>query len=323
MKILITGGAGYIGSHINRAMSGVGHDTFVIDDLSKGYEKLVKWGKFLKGDVGDSKLLDTIFAENEIDLVIHCATFVQITESIREPEKYYKNNFYNSLVLIEAMKRAGVKKMLFSSTTGVYGEPKYIPIDENHPKVPISPYGWSKLMVEQLLWDAQRAWGLESIVFRYINVSGASSDLSIGQLYEPATHLVAICFEAIVGRRPEVEVHGTDWATKDGTFVRDYIHVEDLASAHLLALKYLDNVGVNEAFNLGSGNGYTVWEVIESVKRVTGQNFVVKNIGRRIGDVETMIGSSKKAKDLLGWEPKWTELDKIIDSAWMWFKKNN
>jgi UDP-glucose 4-epimerase len=295
----------------------------ILDNLSKGYEKLVKWGKFIKGEVGDRVLLEQTFAENNFDLVVHCAAFIEVGESVKEPEKYYQNNFANTVILLQTMRKFGVKRILFSSTAATYGEPKYVPIDELHTQVPVNPYGRSKLMVEQLFADARLAWGLEYVIFRFFNVCGASSDGTVGQLYEPATHLMAACFEAIVGKRPEMKLFGTDWETKDGTCVRDYIHVEDLALAHSLAIKYLDNGGKSDCFNLGSGKGYTVREVIESVKRVTGKDFRVEEVGRREGDPMTLLASSQKAKDKLGWEPKWTELDKIVESAWMWFKKNN
>lgn len=322
MKILITGGAGYIGSHVNKLLSSQGHETIILDNLSKGYEKLVKWGKFTKGDVADSELLEKIFSENKIEAVVHCSALIEVGQSVKEPEKYYQNNFCNTVGLLKAMKKFGVKKIIFSSTAATYGEPQYLPIDEKHPQVPVNPYGKSKYMVEQLFMDCHVAWGLNYVVFRYFNASGASLDASVGQLYDPATHLIPLCFDTISGKRSELKLYGTDWDTKDGTCVRDYIHVEDLARAHNLALNYLNTDGNSDMFNLSNGVGYTVREVIESVRRVTGKDFKVVEVDRRPGDPQTLIATSKKAKDILGWEPEWTELDKIVESAWAWYQKN-
>lgn len=321
--ILITGGAGFIGSHVNKVLSGEGYETLILDNLSKGNDFAVKWGKFVKGDLSDLVMLRKIFSENMIDLVVHCAAAIEVGESVKDPLKYYQTNLANTLTLLKVMQEFSVKKIMFSSTAAIFGEPKYLPVDEKHPQQPTNPYGFSKLIVEQVFRDCHHAWGLDFVVFRYFNACGASQDSDIGQSYNPPTHLIGILMEVAGGKRDKIMVNGTDFPTKDGTCIRDYIHVMDLAKAHLLGYKYLMAGGKSDFFNLGNGKGFSVREVIGACKKVTKIDFKVEEGPRRPGDSSILVADSSKARSILGWKSDYPELETIIDSAWNWYKKEN
>lgn len=320
--ILIVGGAGYIGSHMNKMLSRSGRDTLVLDNLSCGHRDAVRWGTFIEGDLADTALLDRIFTEYAVEAVFHFSAFIHVGESVTAPAKYYQNNVVNTLHLLDAMVRHNVQNFIFSSTCATYGEPKRIPIVEDMGQWPINPYGWTKLMVERILADYHRAYGLRSCVLRYFNAAGADPEGEIGERHEPETHLIPLVLDAASGRREAVSVYGTDYPTPDGTGVRDYIHVNDLAKAHLLALDYIRREGVSADFNLGNGVGYSVREVIEMARQVTGRDIPVVYGERRIGDPPTLVGSSEKARRILGWQPKY-DLRAIIETAWRWHEKEH
>lgn len=254
---------------------------------------------------------------------MHFSSFIDVGESVRNPEKYYNNNVVNTMNLLNVMLKHDVKKFIFSSTCATYGIPQKIPLTENHPQNPINPYGWTKLMVERILKDYDTAYGLKSVILRYFNASGADESGIIGEWHNPETHLIPLILDAAMGKREDIKIFGTDYDTPDGTCIRDYIHVTDLADAHILSLEYLNKNNQSNQFNLGNGQGFSVREVIESVKRVTGRNFNVTQTQRREGDPAILIGSSKKAKDTLGWDPQYVNIDKIIETAWNWHQKLN
>ncbi|MCX7820449.1 MAG: UDP-glucose 4-epimerase GalE [Brevinematales bacterium] len=322
MAILVAGGAGYIGSHTVKLLYKKGYDVIVYDNLSKGYREFVKWGKFVQGDIADSIKLKEVFNSYKIDAVMHFCAFIEVGESVVEPEKYYKNNLVNTINLLNTMKEMNVKKFIFSSTAAIFGEPEHIPIKEDDRKNPINPYGKSKLFVEQILEDYEKAYNFNSICFRYFNAAGADPEGEIGEAHNPESHLIPLVFDAAIGKREYVKIYGTDYPTKDGTCIRDYIHVNDLAEAHILGLEYLLNQNKSEKFNLGSGEGYSVKEIIDTVKKVTGKDFKVIETERRAGDPPVLIANSSKAKGILGWERKFS-LNEIISSAWEWHKKKD
>ncbi len=317
MKILITGGAGYIGSHVNKELNKLGYETIVVDNLVNGHRELVRWGKLYEVDLLNKGALRDILESERIDAVMHFAAFAYVGESVREPKKYYLNNVVGTLSLLEAMLEAGVDKLIFSSTCAVYGNPKYIPIDEEHPKNPINPYGRSKLAVEHMLEDFGRAYGLRYVSLRYFNAAGADPEGEIGEWHEPETHLIPNVIYAALGIKPYVEVFGTDYNTEDGTCVRDFIHVSDLASAHVRALEYLINGGESCALNLGAGEGYSVRRILELVERISGRSFEVKYSQRREGDPPVLISDPSKAKKVLGWEAEYG-IEDIIRTAFNW-----
>ena len=321
--ILIVGGAGYIGSHVNKVLNERGYETIILDNLSYGHEELVKWGTLCKCDLANINEVDDIFTKYDINAVMHFSSFIDVGESVRNPEKYYNNNVVNTMNLLNVMLKHDVKKFIFSSTCATYGIPQKIPLTENHPQNPINPYGWTKLMVERILKDYDTAYGLKSVILRYFNASGADESGIIGEWHNPETHLIPLILDAAMGKREDIKIFGTDYDTPDGTCIRDYIHVTDLADAHILSLEYLNNNNQSNQFNLGNGQGFSVREVIESVKRVTGRNFNVTQTQRREGDPAILIGSSKKAKDTLGWDPQYVNIDKIIETAWNWHQKLN
>ena len=267
--------------------------------------------------------VDDIFTKYDINAVMHFSSFIDVGESVRNPEKYYNNNVVNTMNLLNVMLKHDVKKFIFSSTCATYGIPQKIPLTENHPQNPINPYGWTKLMVERILKDYDTAYGLKSVILRYFNASGADESGIIGEWHNPETHLIPLILDAAMGKREDIKIFGTDYDTPDGTCIRDYIHVTDLADAHILSLEYLNKNNQSNQFNLGNGQGFSVREVIESVKRVTGRNFNVTQTQRREGDPAILIGSSKKAKDTLGWDPQYVNIDKIIETAWNWHQKLN
>lgn len=323
MAILICGGAGYIGSHINKLLTRQGYETVVFDNLIYGHREAVKWGRFVRGDLKNICDLEAVFQTYPIEAVFHFAAFAYVGESVREPEKYYYNNIVNTLNLLQVMKKRGCKRIIFSSSCATYGEPEKMPITEEMPQNPINPYGFTKLAVEHILWDYQRAYGLGSVILRYFNAAGADPDCEIGENHNPETHIIPLVLDAAYGKRPDIKVFGKDYPTRDGTCIRDYIHVMDLAKAHLLALEYLEKGGESAVFNLGNENGNSVLEVIDSVKRVTGRDFKVTFADRRVGDPPALVGSSKRAQEILGWKPEYADIDRITAHAAAWYRKLN
>ncbi|WP_288442355.1 UDP-glucose 4-epimerase GalE [Pseudomonas promysalinigenes] len=313
MKYLVVGGAGYIGSHMVKHLLHAGHEVVVAD-----LEAPVPGLQWVCLDIADGHGLDTLFSDYHFDAVFHFASFIQVGESVADPDKYYLNNVCATLSLLEAMVRAGVKRLIFSSSAAVYGDPEYVPIDEQHPKVPINPYGRSKWMVEQMLEDFDRAYGLRSVSLRYFNAAGADPDGQLGECHLPETHLIPLILQAASGRRESVTVFGHDYDTADGTCVRDYIHVADLASAHALAVEYLLAGGATTAFNLGNGLGFSVQQVIETAREVTGRTIKVNQAPRRAGDPPRLVADAQKARSILGWQPGFTSLQDIVRHAWAW-----
>jgi len=319
--ILVTGGAGYIGSHAVLALQAQGYNAIVLDNLVYGHRDIVETvlgAELVVGDTGDRALLDGLFARRDIAAVMHFAAYAYVGESVQDPAKYYRNNVNGTLTLLEAMVAADVRQFVFSSTCATYGVPKTIPIPETHPQAPINPYGATKLMVEQILRDFDKAYGLKSVCFRYFNAAGADPQGRTGEDHSPETHLIPLILFAAMGKRPSIGIFGTDYDTPDGTCVRDYIHVSDLASAHVLGVQYLFDGGDSEVFNLGNGNGFSVRETIDTARAVTGRDFQVVERDRRPGDPPMLVGSSEKARQILGWTPEYADLDTILAHAWQW-----
>ncbi|MDY6784913.1 MAG: UDP-glucose 4-epimerase GalE [Cyanobacteriota bacterium] len=324
--ILVTGGAGYIGSHAVLALQRAGYNVVVLDNLVYGHREIAETVlkvELVVGDTGDRALLDTLFSSRQIDAVMHFAAYAYVGESVQAPDKYYRNNVVGTLTLLEAMQAAGICKFVFSSTCATYGVPQAIPIPEDHPQNPINPYGMTKLMVEKILADFDSAYGFKSAIFRYFNASGADASGRLGEDHNPETHLIPLTLLTALGKREAIAIFGTDYPTPDGTCVRDYIHVSDLASAHLLGLEYLLKGGKTEVFNLGNGNGFSVKEVIETAKDVTGRDIIVEERDRRPGDPPMLVGSAEKARTILGWQPQYSSLDDIIAHAWQWHLKRH
>ncbi len=319
--ILVTGGAGYIGSHTNKLLHQQGYDTIVYDNLAHGHRECAKWGTFVPGDLADRDALRTLFQQNRIAAVMHFAAYTDVRESTEFPEKYYQNNVANILNLLSAMIEHGVHRLVFSSTCAVYGNPRQIPISEDHPLDPISPYGRTKHMVETILKDLSEAHGIRYASLRYFNAAGADPDGEIGEWHEPETHLIPLVLDAALGRRADVKIFGTDYETPDGTCIRDYVHVTDLAAAHVAALDHLKNTGKSDVFNLGNGNGFSVRQIIDAACHVTGRPVRFEEVGRRPGDPGTLIGSSDKARRVLGWRPRFKDLSGIIATAWGWHQR--
>ncbi len=319
--ILVVGGAGYIGSHVNKELNKRGYETIVYDNLLYGHIESVKWGNFILGDIGDLDQLRLVFTRYNIEAVMHFSAFIQVGESVKLPEKYYINNVKNTLNLLQVMLETGTKYFIFSSTAAVYGIPKKTPITEDHPLNPINPYGKTKLTVERILEDYNNAYDFNSVSLRYFNASGADPDIEIGEKHNPETHLIPLILDAAIGRRDDIKIFGTDYTTPDGTCIRDYIHVTDLADAHIRALEHLMNGGKSDIFNLGNGMGFSVNEVIEKAKQITGKDFTVTKTERREGDPPILTASPDKAKNKLHWHTKYSELDNIIKTAWEWHKK--
>ena len=320
MNILVTGGAGYIGSHVLKALLKEGHQVITLDNLQKGYKEAVTGGKFIEGDLADEKLLNKIMKEDEIEGVIHLAADSLVGESMEKPGKYYMNNFANGINLLEAMINNDVKNIVFSSTAAVYGEPDEIPIKENNKTEPTSTYGESKLFFEKALKRYDDTYGLKYASLRYFNAAGADPEGEIGEAHDPETHLIPIVLQTALGIRDKIYIFGDDYPTNDGSCIRDYIHVNDLAAAHVLALEALAEGKESSIYNLGNGEGYSVKEVIDTVKEVTGRDFEVEVSERRAGDPAVLIASSDKIQKELDWQPKYTELEKIISTAWQWHK---
>jgi UDP-glucose 4-epimerase len=324
--VLVTGGAGYIGSHAVLALKEAGYRVVVLDNLVYGHRDIVETVldvEFVQGDIGDRPLLDRLFETYPIDAVIHFAAYAYVGESVTNPAKYYRNNVVGTLTLLEAMVQAEVFKIVFSSTCASYGNPHQIPIPEDHPQSPINPYGMSKLMVEQILEDFDRAYGLRSVRFRYFNAAGADPQGRLGEDHSPETHLIPLILLTALGQREHITVFGTDYKTPDGTCIRDYIHVSDLADAHILGLKYLLDDGETTVFNLGNGEGFSVKEVITAAREITGLPIAVEEGSRRAGDPAILIGSATKARKVLGWDPQYNQIEVILDHAWRWHQKRH
>lgn len=318
--ILITGGAGYIGSHVNKLLHQQGYETLVLDNLVYGHRSFVKWGEFIKGDLADTVLLERIFSSYPIDAVMHFAAYAYVGESVENPAKYYVNNVGNTLHLLETMRRHSVKDIVFSSTCATYGVPQCMPIIEEAVQQPINPYGRSKQMIELILNDYQKAYGLRYCVLRYFNAAGADPAGDIGEWHVPETHLIPLVLEAALGKRSEIVVFGGNYPTVDGTCVRDYIHVCDLADAHVKGLAYIRQKDCADCFNLGNGQGYSVKEIIAAAQDVTGKRIPYSIRTRRPGDPPALIGSAEKAQRLLNWSPRFG-LQAILETAWNWRQK--
>jgi len=319
--VLVAGAAGYIGSHMIKALLAAGHNAIALDNLSTGHRHAVLGGAFVQGDLGDALLLDRLFADNKIDGVIHFASYIQVGESVQKPDKYYANNVSNTLRLLKAMVESGVKHFVFSSSAAVYGEPQRTPIDESHPKNPLTPYGRSKWMVEQILEDFDRAYGLKSTSLRYFNAAGADPAGQLGEQHDPETHLIPLALRVASGRQDAIRLFGRDYGTPDGTCIRDYVHVADLCDAHLLALDSLWGGSASTAYNLGSGSGFSVQRVISVAEQVTGRRINAIASARRPGDPAILVADAQRARADLGWKPRLSELETIISHAWQWEQK--
>ena len=316
-NILVIGGAGYIGSHMVRMLAKQGYNPVVFDNLSKGHREAVANYPFELGDLRDKARLTEVFKKYGIEAVMHFAAFAEVGESVKEPSKYYHNNVAKVLDLLDALVENDIKYFVFSSTAATFGEPIRPKIDESHPQNPINPYGNTKLMVEKILADFDTAYGLKATALRYFNASGADDSGEIGESHNPETHLIPIVLQAAAGKRPSIKMFGTDYPTPDGTCVRDYVHVNDLARAHILALEKMFKDNVSERFNLGSGNGFSVAEIVKEAKRITGIDFTVEKAPRRDGDPAVLVADSAKAERILGWKPQYN-LTRIIETAWNW-----
>jgi len=321
-NILVVGGAGYIGSHISKYLADNGYTPITFDNLVYGHRQAVRYGPFIEGSIGDSKLIRHVLSEHQIEAVMHFAAFCYVGESVTEPAKYYRNNVANTLNLLEAMVEKNVNNFIFSSSCATYGEPIETPITEQHPQNPINPYGRTKLMVEQILGDFKNAYGLESVCLRYFNAAGADDDGELGEDHRPETHLIPLILKTAMGQQKEVTVFGNDYSTNDGTCIRDYIHVMDLAQAHCLALEKLLKGSSGGIYNLGNGDGFSVKEVIDVARAVTGISIPTKIASRRPGDPAALVGSGKKAIKELGWDPQYPDLSTIIETAWRWHKNH-
>jgi UDP-glucose 4-epimerase len=321
--ILVTGGCGYIGSHVTRQLHEQGYKAVILDNLSTGFrEALLNKEKLYEADVGDEAVLDKIFNEQKIAAVMHFAAALIVPESVENPIKYYRNNTFNTLKLLTSMTKHKVPALIFSSTAATYGQPKKVPVFEDGLQEPESPYGTSKMMSERMIIDIAAATeNLRYIILRYFNVAGAEPEGRLGQRTPEATHLLKVATETATGKRPSMSIFGTDYPTRDGTCIRDYIHVEDLATAHILALKNLLQGGKSNVFNCGYGHGSTVQEVIETVRKVSGNNFKVNKVGRRPGDVSEVVAGADKIRNVLGWKPKHDNLESIVKHAYNWEKK--
>lgn len=319
--ILVTGGAGYIGSHTVKELLRAGHEVVVVDDLTSGHRELVLTEHFAQVDIRDREGLRAVFRRYPVEAVMHFAALTSVPESVADPGRYYDVNLLGSVNLLEVMREFGVKTFVFSSSAAVYGDPHVIPIPEDHPTQPQSPYGKSKLMVEGVLADYARGYGFSYVSLRYFNAAGSDPEQEIGEWHEPERHLIPIVLEAALGKRPYAEVFGTDYATPDGTGVRDYLHVVDLAQAHVLALRRLLAGGGSGVFNLGLGRGYSVREVIEVCRKVTGREIPVREGPRRPGDPAVLVADPTRAQRELGWQPQYNELEPIVETAWRWITR--
>jgi UDP-glucose-4-epimerase GalE len=320
-RILITGGAGYVGSHCTKALVAAGHKGVVFDNLLFGHREFVRWGPLIEGDIRNVSALDAIFSAYRFDAVMHFAALAYVGESVTAPGRYYDVNVNGTRTLLDAMVRAGVGLIIFSSSCTIYGEPDSTPITEHMVHNPINPYGFSKLVCEHMMDDFGRAHAMKSARLRYFNAAGADPAAEIGEDHDPETHLIPLVLDAALVRRPNVTVFGTDYPTPDGTAVRDYVHVEDLARAHVLALQHLLDHGDTIAVNLGTGHGASVRNVIDTARRVTGREIVSRDAPRRAGDPPVLVANAKKASEVLGWAPQYSDLAAIISDAWRWHNK--
>lgn len=322
MAIMVTGGAGYIGSHTVLELLKRGEDVVVVDNLSKGHRQAVLGGKFYKGDLRDSEFIEKVFCENEIEAVIHFAAYSLVGESVQIPLDYYENNFVCALNLLRKMKEHGVGKIIFSSTAATYGEPEHVPIIESDKTKPTNPYGETKLAVEKMLKWCDNAYGIKYVSLRYFNACGADADGRIGEDHNPESHLIPIVLKTALGQGGHVTIFGDDYDTEDGTCIRDYIHVTDLADAHILALKKLKTSGESGIYNLGSGRGFSVKQIIDKAREVTGKDINAVIGKRRPGDPAVLIASSQNIKKELGWAPKFDDIGSIIETSWNWHKNH-
>lgn len=318
MNILVVGGAGYIGSHMVQVLLDQGYAVTTFDNLSTGFRDTVIGGTFIEGDLTNKDQLDTLFSSHPFDCVMHFAALSQVGESVTSPDLYYQNNISGTLNLLDAMVKHNVKNIIFSSTAALFGNPQYSPIDEKHPTLPINPYGHSKLMVEQILEDYRKAYGLQYISLRYFNAAGASPDGSLGERHNPETHLIPIILQVAMGQRDHIKIYGTDYKTPDGTCIRDYVHVIDLCQAHLLSMKYLMDGNPSDVFNLGNHQGYSVLEIIKMVEQVTKHNIHALPSTRRRGDPDMLVSDSAKINQTLDWKPDYPDIKTIIEHAWLW-----
>lgn len=319
-RVLVTGGAGYIGSHACKALAHAGFEPVCLDSLERGHRTAVRWGPFVHGDLGDGALVERVLRESRVVAVMHFAAYAYVGESMQQPGRYFRNNVENALRLLEAMRGAGVGHFVFSSTCATYGLPQALPIREDHPQQPVNPYGESKLFVERALRWHGVAHDLRWMALRYFNAAGADPDGELGEEHEPETHLMPLALETALGRRAAVDVLGTDYPTRDGTAVRDYVHVTDLADAHVLALRHLLGGGASEALNLGTGRGHSVLEVLEAVKCAAGRQVATRLAPRRAGDPAELYADPSRARELLGWEPRLSDLDTLVATAWHWHR---
>lgn len=323
MTVLVLGGAGYIGSHTVDRLIDKGYDVAVVDNLITGHRKAVnKKARFYQGDVRDKHFMREVFDKENIETVIHFAAFSVVPESMANPLKYFDNNTYGMTALLEVMHDAGVKRIVFSSTAATYGEPKQVPIKETDPQIPTNPYGESKLAMEKIIHWADVAYGIKFVALRYFNVAGAKADGSIGEDHHPETHLIPIILQVAAGKRDKLTIYGGDYATEDGTNVRDYVHVVDLADAHILAMEYLTKGNESAAFNLGSSHGFSNKEIVDAARKATGKPIPAEIGPRRAGDPAVLVASSEKAKKILGWQPQYDDMEKIIATAWQWDEKH-
>jgi UDP-glucose 4-epimerase len=321
MRILVTGGAGYIGSHASRLFLEQGHDVTVFDNLSRGHAQAAPAGRLIVGELADGGAVEGVLRERAIEAVVHFAAFAYVGESVQHPALYYANNLVNTLSLLEAMRRANVWRIVFSSTCATYGLPGAVPITESEPQKPINPYGRAKLAVEWALADYASAYGLGFAALRYFNAAGASPSGELGEDHSPETHLIPLILQAALGQRPHIDIFGTDYPTPDGTCIRDYIHVDDLAAAHLRALDRLQP-GKGLAYNLGTGQGYSVRQVVAACEEVTGERIAVREAPRREGDPPELVAAAEKARRELGWQPRYAELRPIVETAWQWHRRH-
>jgi UDP-glucose-4-epimerase GalE len=321
VKVLVTGGAGYVGSHTAKALAQAGMEPVVYDNFSTGYRNAVRYGPLVEGELEDTALIRRTLESHGIEGVLHFAAFIAVGESVANPQKYFRNNVVNTLHLLDAMVAAGVKNIVFSSSAAVYGNPEKTPIPEDHPKNPTSPYGESKLMMERAIHWCAQAFALRYAALRYFNASGADPEGELGEGHDPETHLIPLVIDAALGRRPDVQIFGTDYPTPDGTAIRDYIHVADLAESHVRALRWLAAGGDSVELNLGTGTGHSVREVVAAVERVSKLRVPFRDAPRRAGDPAILVADPARALGALDWKPQRAELDVIVEDAWKWAKR--
>jgi UDP-arabinose 4-epimerase len=321
MKVLVTGGAGYIGSHTAKALARAGFDPVALDNMSMGHEWAVRWGPLVRGDLSDRDFVLAAITSHKIEAVIHFAAYAYVGESVQSPRKYFQNNVSNTLNLLGAMLDAGVKRIVFSSTCATYGDPVSVPMSEDHPQSPVNPYGESKLFVERVLRWYEKAYGLEWMALRYFNVAGADVDGEIGEDHDPETHLVPLAVQVALGLRPELSVFGVDYDTPDGTAIRDYVHVSDVADAHVRALHYLIGGGRPVALNLGSEIGSSIREIVSAVERVSGRPVGVRDVARRPGDPAKLLADASRAVETLGWSHPLSNPEDVVQTAWRWHRR--